>query len=210
MFYNESVGDNMKKKFLNLSMQFITANNQYSSDQIEIIAYGLESIYLVITKTIIIFSLAYLLGIFKEVILLLITYNIIRAQAFGIHASKSIHCLVSSLIFLVGGALICKYITISWPIMLIVALICDICLLLYAPADTHKRPLINAKKRKRWKLLSFILGVIYTILIVVLKDYSIVNYLLFGMIEAVIMILPITYKIFNLPYNNYKTYHCGV
>ena len=81
---------------------------------------------------------------------------------------------------------------------------------MYAPADTYKRPLINTKKRKRWKLLSFTLGIIYTILIIVLKDYFIVNYLLLGMIEAVIMILPITYKTFNLPYNNYKNYCSGV
>ena len=46
--------------------------------------------------------------------------------------------------------------------------------------------------------------------IVQAHDYSIVNYLLLGMIESVIMILPITYKTFNLPYNNYKKYNCGV
>lgn len=200
----------MKRKFLKLSMKLITDNKHYTDDQLEMIAYGLETIYLVITKSIIIFSLAYVLGIFKEVLILLIAYNVIRSQAFGIHASKSIYCLLSSIIFLVIGALICKYIVIPWYVMLIIAFGCDVCLLLYAPADTYKRPIINVKKRKRWKLLSFILGIIYTILIVVLKDYSIVNYLLLGMLEAVIMILPITYKIFNLPYNNYKSYHYGV
>lgn len=197
----------MKKKFLNSSMELITKNKQYTQDEIDIMAYGLETIYLTVTKLVVIFLTAYVLGIFKEMILLLLTYNIIRSQAFGIHASKSIYCLISSLIMFIGGALICKYCVIPFEIILCASIICNICLLLYAPADTYKRPLVNSKKRKRFKYVSFALGIIYTILIVLFRDYSIVNYLLFGMIEAILMILPVTYKIFNLPYNNYKNYN---
>ena len=200
----------MKKKFLDSSMELITKNGQYTEEQVQIMRYGLETIYLTVTKLIIIFLCAYLLGIFKEMLLLLITYNIIRSQSFGIHASKSVYCLIASLIMFIGGAIICKYLVISKWIMIGLAIICNICLFLYAPADTYKRPLVNAKKRKRFKLVSSILGILYTILIIMFKDYSIVNYLLFGMIEAVIMILPLTYKIFRLPYNNYKAYNCGV
>lgn len=191
-------------------MNFITKNKQYTDDEKDIILYGLESLYLTYTKMMVIFLLAFLLGCLKETIILLITYNIIRAKAFGIHATKSIYCLISSILIFIGGALICKYITLPLEIMVIVAIICDICLLLFAPADTHKHPLINAKKRKKFKFISFSLGIIYTILIVVLKDYFIVNYLLFGLIFSVIMVLPITYKIFKLPYNNYKNYNYGV
>ena len=200
----------MKKKFLNSSMEFITKNKQYTDEQIEIMAYGLETIYLMVTKMIVIFGMAYVLGILKEMLLLLISYNIIRSQSFGIHASKSIYCLISSLTMFIGGALICKYMVIPYQLMIIIALVCNICLLLYAPADTYKRPLVNAKKRKRFKFMSIILGIIYTILIIIFRDYLIVNYLLIGMVEAIIIILPITYKIFHLPYNNYKTYNCGV
>ena len=191
-------------------MNFITKNKQYTDDEKDIILYGLESLYLTYTKMVVIFLLAFVLGCFKETIILLITYNIIRAKAFGIHATKSIYCLISSILIFIGGALICKYITLPLEIMVIVSIICDICLLLFAPADTHKHPLINAKKRKKFKFISFSLGIIYTILIVVLKDYFIVNYLLFGLIFSVIMVLPITYKIFKLPYNNYKNYNYGV
>ncbi|MCI6265624.1 MAG: accessory gene regulator B family protein [Erysipelotrichaceae bacterium] len=200
----------MKRKFLNSSMNLIIKNGNYTKEQIEIMNYGLETIYLMVTKMIVIFGLAYLLGIFKEVILLLITYNIIRSQAFGIHASKSIYCLISSTILFIGGALICKYVVFPIWLMIGLAIICNICLLLYAPADTYKRPLINAKKRKKFKFVSVSLGIIYTLLIIIFRNYSIVNYLLFGMIEAILMILPFTYRAFNLPYNNYKTYNCGV
>lgn len=200
----------MKKKFLSLSINTITKNGNYTDEEIEIISYGLEAIYLTITKLIIIFSLAYLLGVFKEMILLLITYNIIRSQAFGIHASKSIYCLISSLIVFIGGAFICKYIIFPTWVSIILSLICVVCLILYAPADTYKRPLVNTKKRKKFKFISSFLGMVYTIIIMFFYNSSIVNYFLLGMIDATIMILPLTYKIFKLPYNNYKNYICSV
>ena len=90
----------MKKKLINSSIQILKKSKKYSDDQIEIIIYGLEGLYLTFTKMIIICLVSVLLGVFKEVFILLITYNIIRSQAFGIHASKSIYCLISSLIFL--------------------------------------------------------------------------------------------------------------
>ena len=55
------VGDNfMKKKFLDSSISLIVKNKDYSDEQIEIMAYGLEAVYLTVSKMIVIFSLAYL------------------------------------------------------------------------------------------------------------------------------------------------------
>ena len=200
----------MKKKFLNSSIELIKKNKNYNDEELEVIAYGLEGLYLTFTKMVVIFSISFILGILKEVILLLVTYNIIRSQAFGIHASKSIYCLISSIILFIGGTLLCKYLVLTFGILIVCSIICNICLFLYAPADTYKRPLVNSKKRKRFKFISFLLGLIYTILIIVFRNYFIANYLLIGMIEAVLMILPITYKIFDLPYDNYKNYNYGV
>ena len=200
----------MKKKFLNSSMELITKNKKYTDEQIEIMAYGLEAIYLTVSKMIVLFASAILLNCVKEFVLILFAFNIIRSQSFGIHASKSIYCLISSFVMFIGGALICKYYVFPFWSLISLSLVCNICLFLYAPADTHKRPLVNEKKRKRFKFISFSLGIIYTILIIIFRNYSIINYLFVGMIEAVIMILPITYKVFHLPYNNYKKYYCGV
>jgi len=196
----------MKEQFLNSSINLITKNKQYTHEEIEIISYGLEGLYLTLTKMIIIITLSLILGILKETINLLLCYNIIRSQSFGLHASKSIYCLISSIIFFIGGAFLCKYISLPNWLIISTSLLCNIFLILYAPADTHKRPLINEKKRKRFKKLSIILGIIYTILIIIFIEHPITNFLLLGMLEAVLMILPISYKIFKLPYNNYKNY----
>ena len=196
----------MKKKFLDSSINLITKNKECTEEEIEIISYGLESIYLMVTKMVVIFLMAYVLGIVKEVIILLIFYNIIRSQAFGIHASKSSYCLISSIVLFIGGAILCKYITIPYKIAGMIAIICNILILVYAPADTYKRPLINERKRIAFKYKSVGLGILYTIIIFLLSDKSFINFMLVGMIEATLLILPITYKIFKLPYNNYKSY----
>ena len=44
------------------------------------------------------------------------------------------------------------------------------------------------------------------VLIICLHNNYISNFIVVGQAEAVIMILPITYKLFGLPYNNYKNY----
>lgn len=194
----------MKKLFLDSSIKIIKKYRDCTSEEMELIIYGLEGIYLTITKAIIIFGVAFLLGIFKEVIILLISYNVIRSQAFGIHASKSIYCLISSLATFIGGVYICKYLAIPLYLMVIISVICVILLFLYAPADTEKRPIVNKKKRFRFKFLSVLLGIIYTVLVVIYRDIS--NYLLVGMVIEVIMILPITYRLFNMSYDNYKNY----
>lgn len=201
----------MKKLFLNSTINFIKKNNSNITDiQLEEVEYGLESIYLTITKMIIIFSLAAILNIFKEVIILTVFYNIIRCTAFGLHATKSIYCLTSSLIMFIGGVYICNYINFNFYVKLIFCIICLICIFKYAPADTYKRPIIKAAKRKKYKIITFISASIFTILILAYNTNILSNYLLVGMIYSVIMIHPLVYKIFKLPYANYKNYNLGL
>lgn len=197
----------MKKKILNHCMKVVKNKYpEYDEDKLEIINYGLESIYLTFTKIIIIFVLAIILNIWKEVLLLLAFYNLIRVSAFGMHAKKSIHCLIISLTLFIGGVYLCRYLVIPLILKVVLSIICIILIAKYAPADTEKRPIINKKLRRKYKIISVIISGIFAIAIVLLSDKNISNYLLLGMIEATIMLLPITYKIFDLPYDNYKKY----
>lgn len=197
----------MKKRFLKLAENIIkTTNPTIDNDDIEVITYGLESIYLTITKLIIILISAVILGITKEFVLLLIFYNVIRSTAFGMHASKSSHCLISSIIFLIGGVYVCKFIKLSLIAKAVTCLFCIICVYKYAPADTHKRPLVNEHKRLVYKVISLMSTFVFSILIVMFNENIISNFLLLGMLEATLMILPITYRLFKMPYANYKNY----
>ena len=198
----------MKKKLLNNITSNIKKNKKdVTEEELEIIEYGLESLYLTFTKVIIIVLLSIVLNIFKETILMLLFYNIVRFFAFGLHAKNSIACLITSLLLFIGGTYLAIYINLSIELKIILSIICLILIAIYAPADTEKRPLINTKKRKRFKILSIITSLIMTCLIIKFDGSYISNFMLIGYIESTIMILPITYKIYGLPYNNYKSYN---
>ena len=195
----------MKEVFLKNSVAFITKyNTNYTEDDIEKIQYGLEGIYLTITKLIIIFLIAIIIGFFKELLLVLVMFNIIRYPAFGVHADSSKACLITTSILILGLTYLMINIHINYYVKIIICILCFVDFILFAPADTVKRPLTNAKKRKYRKIASCICAFIYIILILLLKNELISNIIFTSLIIEAILINPIIYWILKVPYNNYK------
>ena len=195
----------MRKKVVNKIVKYIKSKKKLSKDEEDIIIYGLESLYILITKLFIISLVAYLLGIFIEYIIFLLLFNIIRIFAYGVHATKSYICLIISLVTFILLPYICTKMVIPFVYKLIIGI--PLILLIYknSPADTYKRPLINKKRRYRLKITSTIISIIYIIVsLYVPSFYS--NALIFSLILENIFISPTTYKIFKLPYNNYLNY----
>ena len=196
----------MKKLILEKCMNLITTyNKDLSEKDKDKIKYGLEGLYLTITKLIFII-ISIILGIFKEVILLLLTFNGIRLTAFGVHAKRSIDCLISSSLFFILTPYICINLTIPILIKEIMFIPLVVMIGILAPADTQKRPLINKKKRTIYKVLSIIISIIYMTLSIVIKNNTLSNCFIFALFIQIIIMLPITYKIFGVSYNNYKNY----
>ena len=75
-----------------------------------------------------------------------------------------------------------------------------------APADTKKRPIVNKKRRLIYKIISTILTIIFGITSIIIKNNFVSNCLLMAIVMQNLMISPLTYKLFNLPYDNYKTF----
>lgn len=197
----------MKKVFLNTCLKIISQNDPSINEvKLDEIRYGLEGIYLTLTKTIVIFAITYLLGIFKEMLIMLIVFNILRTTGFGIHAKKSWQCWLSSLTIFVLFPFLSKMITMPIGIRATLGITAVIIMLLYAPADTVKHPLINKKKRLIWKWITVVNCMILVAISLSIKDSTICNLMLFGIYSEVAVINPITYKIFKLPYNNYLNY----
>lgn len=196
----------IKNLIINNSMNLIEELNKYNKDQLEEIKYGLESIYLALSKVIVILIISAFLDLFKEAVCFLILFNILRTPGFGLHASKSIWCWISSSISFIFIPFVCKNIQFPNIFYIITTIICFLFFILYAPADTFKRPLINKKKRKVYKIISTIFSLIFIVLIFTINNLLIKNLLTFALILETILILPITYKIFKLPYRNYRNY----
>lgn len=201
----------MKKKFLDWSMNIIKKNYpDYDDDKLAEIKYGLEGFYLTITKLLIIFPIAIITGNFFYMLLLLICFNILRKTGFGVHATTSLNCLISSTIIFIGVPYICKFITISLFYKCIISIISIISLYLYAPADTKKRPLINRKRCLKYKYITIINACTISIVSMLVTNNTLSNILLMSVVLEGISVNKLTYKIFNLPFDNYKQYNMSI
>ena len=194
----------MKEVFLNHTMNFIASNQgNLDKDEKEKLEYGLEGLYMTITKLIIIFLVAFLLGFIKEFIITLILFNILRFPGFGFHASKSIVCLISSTFLILGFPYLFTNIEVSLNSKVILCIISVITFIICAPADTWKRPLTNKKKRLFRKIFACSLAIIYSVLIIMFNGMEISNLLLAALLIETVLISPIMYLIFKEPYRNY-------
>ena len=178
----------------------------YDSDKLDEIRYGLEATYLSITKLVVILGVSLLLGIFKESVIVLVLFNFLRLTGFGLHATKSWMCWVSSSITFLLVPFFCKSLVLPNYILVAISVVCLINFLLYAPADTVKRPLIHKKRRLFYKICTILIASIYIALIFITKDTFLQNSLASAMLIEGALINPYIYKLFNLPYNNYKNY----
>ena len=191
----------MKEVFLKHSLQLITANKEWDEDSLEKIRYGLEGIYLTIVKLVILLALAIILNIERLFLINLVFFNILRFFAFGVHARNSTQCLITSTVMFIIFPMLSTSIDFPLPVQIIIASICVLLFLLYAPADTHKRPQKNRKKRQTRKVFAVTIAIIYVLLIIMLKDLS--QIILCSLMTETIMILPITYRILGVPYKNH-------
>lgn len=196
----------MKNKVVGSVMDLIKKENKYDDVKLAEIKYGLEGLYLTITKLIVIFSLAIILNIFKEMIIFLLIYNVMRTFSFGLHATKSWICLLSSTIIFIMCPILCNEVIISIQIKAVLGILLILLYYKNAPADTKKRPIVNPKRRLFFKFASTLLAILFVFLSIFVENNFISNCFIVGLTVQAFLISPLVYRIFKLPYNNYITY----
>lgn len=194
----------MKSLFLNNSLEFLKKYKDYSDEEIDMLLYGLEGLYLTITKLIVILLVSILLGILKQVIIILFLFNIIRYFGFGVHAGKSRDCLISSLSLFVLLPFILLKVSVSKSIILLLGIIDIFIYLIFAPADTVKRPFFNKKKRIIRKIMTILIGILYLVISLIIDNRDLSVMICIAMMIQSIVVCPISYKLLGQPYNNYK------
>ena len=195
----------MQKRVIGKLMATIEKEKKLDKDRYEQIEYGLTALYMMVTKLVFISVLACLLGIFKEMIIFLLLFNGIRIFAFGLHATKSYICLIVSTLLFIGLPFIASKIEIYSTIKIVLGVILVGLIFKNSPADTYKRPIVSKKRRLFFKISSTIIAITYVILSLMTSNF-ISNCLIFSLLLESFFISPLTYKIFNLPYNNYLRY----
>ncbi len=197
----------MKEVFINSSMNIIKKYYpDYSDIKLAELKYGLLGLYLLITKSIIIFGIAFFLGIFKELLIFTIIYNILRAVSFGIHAPKSWICLVSSALIFLVSTYLSTFIVMPINVKIILGIIGIMIICKYSPADTAKRPIVSPKRRLFYKIASTIIAFVFLICSIIINNNFLANTFILSILIQCIMISPVTYKLAGESYDNYKSY----
>ena len=196
----------MKEKFIDSSLSFIMKYQQCDDLKIKKLKYGLEGIYSLIVKLTAVIIIACITQTIKETLLFLLFYAGIRTFSFGWHAKSSLGCWTSSLLVYTIIPIFLMNIPVSNYIGYTIIGIAFISMIVWAPADTPKRPLIRKEQRKKAKITSILIVILYSIIFIFSNITIIKNAVLYTLLIQTILINPITYKVTNTRFNNYKYY----
>ena len=196
----------MKEKFVNSSISFISKYQECDDLKLKRLKYGLEGIYSLIVKTVAILIIACLTKTLKETALLMLFYASIRTFSYGMHAKSNLACWISSIIIYNIIPLFIPKLILPNYISYIILGGALISMILWAPADTPKKPLIRKNQRTKCKILSIIVVLIYSLIYLFSNSIIIKQMIIFALIIQTIIINPLSYKLTNTRFNNYKYY----
>ncbi|MDD3654494.1 MAG: accessory gene regulator B family protein [Desulfotomaculaceae bacterium] len=123
--------------------------------------FGLEIIFCILIKGIILFSIAYFLGILPEVTFAVIFGSLYRLFSGGAHCSGYCRCLsLGLLVFLGTGALglyLERYLSTNFMVYLLLAgyLLSLACIVIWAPGEVPFKKITKVSDRIIFKVLSF-------------------------------------------------------
>lgn len=184
----------MKDKVVNFLFNKIKNNNKNIDEiKLEEIKYGLYGLYTLITKTTVIIIISLLLNMFNNFIIFLSFYCLLRCVGFGCHAKSNIHCWTFSIILLLGMPHFFMLINFTDMMKTVIWSICFINFLIFCPADTAKRPMINKLRKLKFKLAIIVISIIYLVLIFNFENIS--NLILAAMVLEALLTNPLGYII---------------
>lgn len=183
-------------------------NCHLNKDGIELqkMKLGLAILLINISKFIVIFIIAAIFNLLKEALLMTIVFASIRRNAFGLHAKNSFVCTLTSTIIFVFGSYLSYHLRFNNYTVFIIFAVINILLYKYAPADTENHPLLGKNLRKKRRKEAVITGLILMILALLIPNNVIKTLMSLAAGSAVMIILPITYKLLKRSYRNYERY----
>ena len=196
----------IKNKLLDVFKEYLTKYEEnITEDELEVALYGMEVIYSLVTKLVLYFIISLVLNCHKEFLITMLILGVIKTTSFGFHAEKETSCYLLSFLIIFGTIYVSKYYTFKFIFIIIACLLSWITTILYAPADTEKRPLLNKHTRSILKLCSTITVIFFTF--IALYNVGFVSSAIVCiLIVNSINISPILYKIFKKRYRNYEYY----
>lgn len=176
-------------------------------ERAQVINYGIHLLIGELPKTFVFLIIAILLGILKEFIITCLVIFPYRAFSGGFHLKTHLGCILGTSVFYCGVPFVSKYIVfeacyIKYILIGLVWAFGIIMCRLYAPADTENIPILRKKERKIKKILSYITLTITLIVGVIVKDNTVSNIIIIGILLQTVMITRIAYRITKNKYGH--------
>ncbi|MBC1502396.1 accessory gene regulator B family protein [Listeria booriae] len=184
----------------------IFRDREVDEDRFAIVKYGVEIFLVNVTKGIIVYLAAALLGMLWQTLVVHLSYLMIRRHSFGLHAKTSLGCTITSVVMLVILPYFVKEVQLSeWMIVLISGLIL-LNIAIFAPSDTENMPLFNAQKRHVLRRKSIFNTFVVLVVANLIPWSEGSTLILLGAFCQTIAIHPLTYKLLKRRNKNYEKF----
>ena len=182
---------------------------EIDDERAEVINYGLQNIIGEIPKIFLLFIIAYILGMLKEVLFMFIVLIPYRGASGGFHLKTHLGCILGTTAFYCGNVLLSQHVIlddITKYILIGISWIFGMLMIkLYAPADTENVPILSKKDRKKKQMIAYIAYSIGLIAALLIQNNVISNILLFGNLLQTLTITKLAYRLTKNKYG-YEVY----
>ena len=178
-------------------------------ERAEVINYGLQNIVGEIPKVVLVFIIAYILGIFKWTLFTFIILFVYKGASGGIHLKTHLGCILFTTAFYCLIPFVSQYFELTGVVKYITTLFIWIfgmaMIKLYAPADTEAVPILETKVRNKKKIVSYISFSIGLLLALFINDKMISNIIIIAYFIQTLTITKIAYRLTKSKYG-YEVY----
>ena len=187
---------------------WMNSYTQKEGIELEKMTVGIEVLLINVSKLVIIYSLAALLGTLPITFAAHFSYALLKRYSFGLHALNSTVCTAVSccLFIFLPLALTSTGVAISSSVLVAVHAVAFIIFYRYAPADTESRPLIGAYLRYELRVRALASVILLQVVALLAPSDSIRLALVLGVVYQIGSIVPITYRVLGRRGRNYERY----
>lgn len=177
---------------------------EIDDERAEVIMYGLQVIIGELPKGIIIFALAYILGILELTLISMLIIAPYRSMSGGVHVKTHIGCIINTALLYCGPVMCAQNIVLQSVNKYIIAfaiwVFCMVMIKLYAPADTENVPILRKQERRQKQIFSYLILTVEFVIALIIRNPIISNIIIFG---DLIQTLTITRLAYNLTKSKY-------
>ena len=182
---------------------------EIDDERAEIINYGLQNIVGEIPKIFLLFIIALILGMLKEVFFMFVVLTPYRGASGGFHLKTHLGCILGTTAYYCGIVFLSQNIILNditkYILIGIIWIFGMFMIKLYAPADTENVPILSKKDRKKKQIIAYITYTIGLIVAIFIQNSVISNILIFGNLLQTLTITKFAYRLTKNKYG-YEVY----